>query len=179
MASHYRRANGTYCVRVSNGLYGGRQQLVSATFKPRHGVSRSVELRELAEFERKFERAVHDVDVFHFVGKGKDRAKDRCVTLNRRGSHWFARVVKILFAFRHDELDVVLYMTHTEFVQVHLAVDRNQMSIDDLTIECKCTRREIAFLDFEKFFAKIREECLPRRFWYNFSAARRRDFAAQ
>lgn len=60
MASHYRRANGTYCVRVSNGLYGGRQQLVSATFKPRHGVSRSVELRELAEFERKFERAVHD-----------------------------------------------------------------------------------------------------------------------
>lgn len=60
MASHYRRANGTYCVRVSNGLYGGRQQLVSATFKPRHGVSRSVELRELAEFERKFERAVHN-----------------------------------------------------------------------------------------------------------------------
>lgn len=49
-----------YCVRVSNGLYDGRQQLVSATFKPRHGVSRSVELRELAEFERKFERAVHN-----------------------------------------------------------------------------------------------------------------------
>lgn len=80
-----------------------------------------------------------NVDVFHFVGKGKDRAKDRCVTLNRRGSHWLARVVKILFAFRHDELDVVLYMTHTEFVQVHHAASRNQMCLNDLTIEGKST----------------------------------------
>mgnify|MGYP005746780827 CR=1 FL=1 len=34
MASYYRRRNGTYCVRVSNGCKDGKQELLSATYKP-------------------------------------------------------------------------------------------------------------------------------------------------
>ena len=34
MASYYCRSNGTYCVRVSNGWKDGRQELISATYKP-------------------------------------------------------------------------------------------------------------------------------------------------
>lgn len=60
MANHYKRANGTYCVRVSNGIVCGRQQLVSATFYPPAGTNQATVLRCLKEFELKFEKAVHD-----------------------------------------------------------------------------------------------------------------------
>ncbi len=60
MANHYKRANGTYCVRVSNGIVCGRQQLVSATFYPPAGANQATVLRCLKEFELKFEKAVHD-----------------------------------------------------------------------------------------------------------------------
>ena len=32
MASYYRRKNGTYCIRVSRGKPGGKQDLVSTTY---------------------------------------------------------------------------------------------------------------------------------------------------
>lgn len=60
MASYYKRKNGTYCVRVSNGLIGGRQQLVSATYRPMPGMSKAAMISDLQEFSRKFEKAVHD-----------------------------------------------------------------------------------------------------------------------
>lgn len=60
MASYYKRKNGTYCVRVSNGLIGGRQQLVSATYRPMPGMSKAAVMSDLREFSRKFEKAVHD-----------------------------------------------------------------------------------------------------------------------
>ena len=56
MANHYKRANGTYCVRVSNGIVCGRQQLVSATFYPPAGTNQATVLRCLKEFELKFEK---------------------------------------------------------------------------------------------------------------------------
>lgn len=34
MASYYKRDNGTYCVRVSNGMKNGKQELISTTYKP-------------------------------------------------------------------------------------------------------------------------------------------------
>ncbi len=60
MASHYLRKNGTYCVRVSNGLVGGRQQLVSVTYKPKPGAKKSAVLKDLSDFEKQFEKAVHN-----------------------------------------------------------------------------------------------------------------------
>ena len=60
MASYYKRKNGTYCVRVSNGLVGGRQQLVSATYRPMPGMSKASMMNDLREFSKRFEKAVYD-----------------------------------------------------------------------------------------------------------------------
>ena len=60
MASYYKRKNGMYCVRVSNGLVGGRQQLVSATYRPMPGMSKAAMMNDLREFSKRFEKAVHD-----------------------------------------------------------------------------------------------------------------------
>ena len=60
MASIYKRKNGTYCVRVSNGLVGGRQQLVSATYRPLPGARKAEVMADLQAFTKKFEKAVHD-----------------------------------------------------------------------------------------------------------------------
>ena len=59
MASYYKRKNGTYCVRVSNGTKNGKQELVSATYKPPTGISLEREEKEAAHFANLFEAAVH------------------------------------------------------------------------------------------------------------------------
>ena len=59
MASYYKRKNGTYCVRVSNGTKNGKQELVSATYKPPTGISQEREEKEVMHFANLFEAAVH------------------------------------------------------------------------------------------------------------------------
>lgn len=60
MASYYRRNNGTYCIRVSNGKPGGKQELVSTTYKPPKGISASAAEKGAKEFAELFEAAVHN-----------------------------------------------------------------------------------------------------------------------
>ena len=60
MASYYRRKNGTYCIRVSNGKPGGKQELVSTTYKPPQGLSVSAAEKGAKEFAELFEAAVHN-----------------------------------------------------------------------------------------------------------------------
>ena len=60
MASYYRRKNGTYCVRVSNGMKNGKQELISATYKPPAGITAVQEEREVKHFADLFEAAVHN-----------------------------------------------------------------------------------------------------------------------
>ena len=60
MASYYKRKNGTYCVRVSNGMKNGKQELISATYKPPIGITASAEAREVKQFADLFEAAVHN-----------------------------------------------------------------------------------------------------------------------
>ena len=60
MASYYRRKNGTYCIRVSNGKPGGKQELVSTTYKPPQGLSASAAEKGAKEFAELFEAAVHN-----------------------------------------------------------------------------------------------------------------------
>ena len=60
MASYYRRKNGTYCIRVSNGKPGGKQVLVSTTYKPPKGLSASAAEKGAKEFADLFEAAVHN-----------------------------------------------------------------------------------------------------------------------
>ena len=55
MASYYRRKNGTYCIRVSRGKPGGKQDLVSTTYKPPKGISASAAERGAKEFAELFE----------------------------------------------------------------------------------------------------------------------------
>lgn len=59
MASYYRRRNGTYCVRVSNGCKDGKQELLSATYKPPKGVREREIQRGVKEFAELFEASVH------------------------------------------------------------------------------------------------------------------------
>lgn len=60
MASYYRRKNGTYCIRVSNGKPGGKQELISTTYKPPQGLSASAAEKGAKEFAELFEAAVHN-----------------------------------------------------------------------------------------------------------------------
>ena len=60
MASYYKRKNGTYCVRVSNGMKDGKQELISATYKPPIGITAAQEEREVKHFADLFEAAVHN-----------------------------------------------------------------------------------------------------------------------
>ena len=60
MASYYKRKNGTYCVRVSNGMKNGKQELISATYKPPVGITAAQEEKEIKQFADLFEAAVHN-----------------------------------------------------------------------------------------------------------------------
>lgn len=60
MANIYRRANGTYCVRVSNGKKNGKQILIATTYKPPKGVSGKAAEKGAKEFAALFEAAVHN-----------------------------------------------------------------------------------------------------------------------
>ncbi|MBQ3013931.1 MAG: hypothetical protein IJD75_02175 [Clostridia bacterium] len=67
MASYYRRTNGTYCVRVSNGCKDGKQELVSTTYKPPTGYTEKQIQRGVKEFAELFEASVHGG--FYMPGK--------------------------------------------------------------------------------------------------------------
>ena len=67
MASYYRRQNGTYCVRVSNGLKDGKQELISATYKPPKDFTEKEIQRGVKEFAELFEASVHGG--FYMPGK--------------------------------------------------------------------------------------------------------------
>ena len=60
MASYYRRKNGTYCVRVSNGWKDGKQELISATYKPPKDFTEKEIQRGVKEFAELFEASVHN-----------------------------------------------------------------------------------------------------------------------
>ena len=60
MANIYRRANGTYCIRVSNGKKNGKQILIATTYKPPKGVSGKAAEKGAKEFAVLFEAAVHN-----------------------------------------------------------------------------------------------------------------------
>ena len=60
MASYYRRQNGTYCVRVSNGCKDGKQELISTTYKPPKGLTEKQIQRGVKEFAELFEASVHN-----------------------------------------------------------------------------------------------------------------------
>ena len=60
MASYYKRKNGTYCVRVSNGMKNGKQEIISATYKPPVGITAAQEKKKVKQFADLFEAAVHN-----------------------------------------------------------------------------------------------------------------------
>ena len=59
MASYYKRDNGTYCVRVSNGMKNGKQELISTTYKPPKNYSEKEIQRSVKAFAELFEASVH------------------------------------------------------------------------------------------------------------------------
>lgn len=59
MASYYRRDNGTYCVRVSNGMKNSKQELISTTYKPPKNYSEKEIQRGVKAFAELFEASVH------------------------------------------------------------------------------------------------------------------------
>ena len=60
MASYYRRSNGTYCVRGSNGWKDSKQELISASYKPPKDFTEKEIQRGVKEFAELFEASVHN-----------------------------------------------------------------------------------------------------------------------
>lgn len=58
MASIDKRKNGTFRIRVSNGMQNGKQELISATYKPTPGYTEKEILKQVNEFALMFENAV-------------------------------------------------------------------------------------------------------------------------
>ena len=58
MASCYRRKNGTYSIRVSNGKMCGKQQFINTTYKPPQGLDTRKAERAAKEFAELFEQTV-------------------------------------------------------------------------------------------------------------------------
>ena len=59
MASFYRKPNGSYLIRVSDGIKNGKPYTVSKIFKPTPNVSRKEQEKEVEEFAVLFEALVH------------------------------------------------------------------------------------------------------------------------
>ncbi len=60
MASYYKRKNGSYCIRVSNGRKGGKQELVGTTYYPPDGLSAKATEKAVIEYAAMFESAVRE-----------------------------------------------------------------------------------------------------------------------
>ncbi len=60
MASYYKRKNGSYCIRVSNGKPGGRQELIGTTYYPPKGLSAKATEKAVMEYAALFESAVRE-----------------------------------------------------------------------------------------------------------------------
>lgn len=97
MASYYKRKNGTYCVRVSNGMKNGKQELISATYKPPVGITAAQEEKEVKQFADLFEAAVHN-DVYIPGMKTRSTQTNAFgLTVGEFiGQHYFKRIEKKL-----------------------------------------------------------------------------------
>ena len=93
MASYYKRKNGTYCVRVSNGMKNGKQELISATYKPPIGITASAEARKVKQFADLFEAAVHNG--MYIPGMKSDSVKTNALGMTVGEfiqNHYFKRI---------------------------------------------------------------------------------------
>ncbi len=59
MPNYYRRKNGSFCIRVSNGKPNGKQRMVTTTYYPPVGLSYRAAERAAKEYANLFENAVH------------------------------------------------------------------------------------------------------------------------
>ena len=60
MAHCFRRSNGTYCIRVSNGKPGGKQQFINTTYKPPKELNARAAEKAAREFAEMFELSVRN-----------------------------------------------------------------------------------------------------------------------
>ena len=97
MASYYKRKNGTYCVRVSNGMKNGKQELISATYKPPVGITAAQEEKEIKQFADLFEAAVHNGVYIPGMKTRSTRTNAFGLTVGEFiGQHYFKRIEKKL-----------------------------------------------------------------------------------
>lgn len=97
MASYYKRKNGTYCVRVSNGMKNGKQELISATYKPPVGITAAQEEKEVKQFADLFEAAVHNGVYIPGMKTKSTQTNAFGLTVGEFiGQHYFKRIEKKL-----------------------------------------------------------------------------------
>ena len=97
MASYYKRKNGTYCVRVSNGMKNGKQELISATYKPPVGITAAQEEKEIKQFADLFEAAVHNGVYIPGMKTKSTQTNAFGLTVGEFiGQHYFKRIDKKL-----------------------------------------------------------------------------------
>ena len=97
MASYYKRKNGTYCVRVSNGMKNGKQELISATYKPPVGITATQEEKEVKQVADLFEAAVHNGVYIPGMKTKSTQTNAFGLTVGEFiGQHYFKRIEKKL-----------------------------------------------------------------------------------
>ena len=95
MATYYRRKNGTFCVRVSNGTKDGKQILVSSTYKPPEGYTEKEIQKGVKEYAELFEATVHNG--LYVPGKRTNKINPFGMTVETFATeHYFQRVEKNL-----------------------------------------------------------------------------------
>lgn len=93
MASFYRKPNGSYLVRVSNGVKNGKPYTVSKIFKPTPNVSRTEQEKEVEEFAVLLEALVHSNQYVPVVKS--NNAKNYGMTLKEFvDTYYFDRIQK-------------------------------------------------------------------------------------
>lgn len=135
MASYYKRKNGTYCVRVSNGMKNGKQELISATYKPPIGITASAEAREVKQFADLFEAAVHNG--MYISGMKSDSTKTNAFGMTVGEfiqNHYFKRIeaklspntvlCALLLGLRRGEI-VALKWSDIDFEKGSLSVNKS------------------------------------------------------
>lgn len=91
MASFYRKPNGSYLIRVSDGIKNGKPYTVSKIFKPTPNVSRKEQEKEVEEFAVLFEALVHSDQ--YVSGVKSNNAKKFGMTLKEFvDTHYFNRI---------------------------------------------------------------------------------------
>ncbi len=79
MSNYFKRKNGNYCIRISNGRVAGKQKYITTTYYPPEGLSDKEEEYAVNEYANLFERAIRNG---YYTKEASQLANLKTMTLN-------------------------------------------------------------------------------------------------